>query len=247
MNINENYAKLLKPYDEVLYYFSASEKDKILIIAPHPDDEILGCGGIIKKFLSSSIQVEILLLTDGSGEIHRKTLSQVRKNEFNSALFDMGNISNVCLEFPDGELDKYFKQLVDAMVEYFKKNQPRIIFVPYILDYNIDHRISNYALTEVFKKIKFINSYIAMYEIWTPIIYPNHYINITKEFGAKYTALKCYETQEKYYRILEKVELLNKLRAKLSMRTKVEYMECFKGFSVYDYIDIIEYCKSNIF
>lgn len=69
---------------------------------------------------------------------------------------------------------------------------------------------------------------IAMYEIWTPITYPNCLVDVSLQYEIKKEALCCYRSQESYYGIYEKTIALNALRAKLSMRKQVDYMECFK-------------------
>lgn len=251
-NKNENFDESKQGYERLLiqcsftkYAFKMNKHDRVIIIAPHPDDETLGCGGIITKFSSNNIQTKILLLTDGNGERPKKQLPKERKKEFNNALSIYKNTKHQCLDFPDGKLDKHYKQLLNLLSKYILEFKPNFIFVPYVLDYSLDHKICNYVLADMLKKHNLQEIFIAMYEIWTPILYPNYYINITNEFETKKNAINCYDSQEKYYHLLNKAKALNALRAELSMRKAVKYVECFKGYNSINYQNIIRFYKKN--
>lgn len=229
----------------VKYTLPFHKGDTVLIIAPHPDDETIGCGGTINKLLTAMVNVDILLLTYGGRGGKNPNLSKIRKEEFLQAKELLGNINAFFLGYEDGELDKKIDLLSLDISKIISRSNYNGIFVPYILDSSMDHRICNYSLAQALEDSVSQDIYIAMYEVWTPILHPNHYIDISKEFCKKYVALKCYKTQEKYYHIIEKTKLLNALRSQLSMRYNLEYMECFKGFSFHDYNSVVEWHKTN--
>lgn len=247
MNVVENnnlYKKLLKPEKNVKYSFRTKAGDKALIIAPHPDDEVLGCAGIIQKMLNLSMMVEVVLLTDGAGENHNQELAQIRREEFYKAISSLGNIAVTYLGFPDGSISENYEKVIDSLSLVFQNSIPDIVFLPYVFDYNLDHQVCNFVLERVLTNLNLFSlKEIAMYEVWTPILYPNCYINVTDEFDVKKNAISIYRSQEKRYHIFDKVLALNTYRAKFSMRTNVRYMECFRSFNVKEYIDIISFLK----
>lgn len=236
--------RLLTIEKTVKYVLPFCIGDSVLVIAPHPDDETIGCGGTIRKLLSSLINIDIVLLTYGGGK--KSNIVDIRKKEFLKAISILGNINAIFLGYEDSKLAKNQDSLSRDISKLISCSDYKGILVPYILDYNIDHQVCNYSLAQALKNNISKESYVVMYEAWTPILYPNHYINISREFCIKYAALKCYETQEKYYRITEKSKLLNALRAQLSMRYNLEYMECFKSFLIEDYINMVEGYKLNL-
>ena len=248
VRINNMCKIMLKPEKDIKYSFSVKAGDRALIIAPHPDGEVLGCAGIIKKMLKELARVEILLLTDGSGKNHNEEMARIRREEFYKAAALLGDVSIAYLGLPDGGLNENYDKVIASIAQIFQNNIPDVVFVPYVLDYSLDHQVCNFALGTVLMNYScFSLKKIAMYEVWTPILYPNYYINVTNEFNAKKEAISVYKSQEKYYHLLDKTLMLNAYRAKLSMRTDVKYMECFKVFDVCEYIDIVSFlkCVSN--
>lgn len=210
---------------------------KAMILAPHPDDESLGCGGTVRLLSENSCNVSIVLMTDGKDKSLGQDLSKVRMDEFNSAISLLGCNKTICLGFPDGDLSLYVADAAEKLSKILVSEEPEIIFLPYILDFNPDHRYLNLILSMSLGKNR--NIYIAMYEVWTPIIYPDCYVDVTKEYDKKLAAIRCYSSQEEHYKIADKAKLLNGLRAKLSMRRNVIYIEAFKTFTNEDYCNII--------
>lgn len=198
----------------------------VFIVAPHPDDETIGCGGVILKMIQQHIDVRILLLTDGGAGNRPHEAAEIREREFNRAMEVLGIKNTYRLGFKDGMLAESYVLMRNELENYIKKDRPRLIFAPYIFDYNNDHQCVVSALMELRKSMTGID--IMMYEVWTPILYPDYYINITEEYPIKKMAMQCYESQDNYYSIIEKADALNRLRSTLSAYKKSNYMECFR-------------------
>ncbi|MDR0287984.1 MAG: PIG-L family deacetylase [Clostridiales bacterium] len=235
---------LLMPKEKITYTLPVDKRDKVLIISPHPDDETLGCGGAIIKMLSSSIDVAVLMLTDGNGGGRQKDISRIRKEEFMRAKSALGYTSSLVLNYPDGQLVSYQEELVNRIREILFEQAPKLIFIPYLLDYPIDHRTANIALAQALNTAPTLNTVIGMYEIWTPMANPNCYLNITDEYSCKKTVMACYQSQENYLRIVDKADALSTFRAKLSMRKRVEHMECFMLLETKEYVSMVESWKA---
>lgn len=112
--------------------------DKVLIVAPHPDDEVLGCSGLIQRLLSEGKQVDVVILSGGGKshagccQIDESTLIESRRNLSRKAakIFSLPLENLHFLDYPDGsitidcpETDR-LKELIDTL-------QPDAIFVPH--------------------------------------------------------------------------------------------------------------------
>ncbi len=184
--------------------------DSILVIAPHPDDDVIGCGGILSK--NRGKKIKVIFLTDGryGGTSYKgDELVGIRKKEAINALWDLG-ISNVeFLSFEDGTLGDNIA-MASAMLKdiYLWDN----IFLPNILDNHQDHKAAALAVYGALSKVKNVKSKLWLYEIWTPVS-PNVLVDITKEAQAKMAAINRHASQVKCYDYSEKILGLNAYRA----------------------------------
>ena len=231
---------LLMPEEKITYTLPLDKGDNALIISPHPDDETLGCGGAIIKLLSSSVNVAVALLTDGNGGGRIKDISRIRKEEFTRARSVLGYSTFDIWDYADGQLVSYQEELVEQIRRILYEHAPKLVLTPYLLDHLNDHQTANIALAQALKSASQTNLVVGMYEIWTPMANPNCYLNITDEYSQKRMAMKCYQSQEEYFGIIDKAEALSTFRARLSMRRKVEHMECFKLLEAKKYIEMVE-------
>lgn len=198
---------------------------KILVIAPHPDDETLGCGGTIARLTAMGAKVKIVLCTDDALEVEGKS---VRLEEFQLAINQLGHSQVFYMGEKDGTLKVNSERIESKLSHLISKEEIDWIFIPYILDVNEDHKAVANSIGKCLKGVKKIN--VAMYEVWTPILYPNLYIDITDTYTSKEKAVKCYKTQEIIYGIKEKVEGLDHLRTNLLMKKGYRHVEAFKFF-----------------
>ena len=127
-------------------------KKKILIVAAHPDDEVLGCGGTITKSTAQGCKVYIVFMTNGVAARNRiKRDIKIEVNERKAAAIKackiMGAEKPNFLDFQDNQLDKYpLLEIVKTIEKFIKKYSPSIIFSHYSGDLNIDHQIVNKAV-----------------------------------------------------------------------------------------------------
>lgn len=231
---------LLMPEEKITYTLPVAKGDSVLIISPHPDDETLGCGGAIIRMLSSAVKVAVVILTDGNGGGRIKNISRIRKEEFMKARSVLGYSTFDILDYPDGQLLAYQEKLGERIRKILFEQAPKLVLTPYVLDYTVDHQIANIVLAQALKSITQIDITVGMYEIWTPITNPNCYLNITDEYSQKRTAIKCYQSQENYFGIIDKSDALSSFRARLSMRRRVKHMECFKLLEAKEYVNMVE-------
>lgn len=221
----------------VRFGFSANIRKKALVLAPHSDDEAIGCAGTIFQLQSLGYEVVIVLFTLPVEEMGREDGEQVRLREFRDALSRYQNGKEIIFDFPDGELHQYCEQAKEKLKQIIEREEPGLIFTPYIMDYHSDHRCVSRMLAKALPDREIT---IAMYEVWVPILHPNYYIDISEFWDQKQRVLQCYSSQMMQYSILKKAKELNQLRASLSMRKKVKYVEAFKGMEAQKFIRLAQ-------
>lgn len=114
------------------------------ILAPHPDDEILACGGIIQQLSQMNVPVQIVAVTDGeashpgSNRWSAPALAAARTEESELALRTLaGNASRKRLRLADGDVAAHEAELIDMLVSLFGKND--MVIAPWRLDGHPDH------------------------------------------------------------------------------------------------------------
>lgn len=168
------------------------ENNRILIVSPHPDDETIGCGGILALYGS---QCDILLLTDGrlgkpegSDYSEEKTVA-VRQTEF-EAVMDFFRVHGHCeLHVQDGTLGDN-----SAAVSAVDLRQYDYIFVPNRNERHPDHKAA-YEILKKLHKAQNASGVLVEYEVWSPLTVPNRFLDVSEVMTKKFTALAKYESQ----------------------------------------------------
>lgn len=138
---------------------------KIIVFAPHPDDETLGCGGTIAKRISEGYEVLIVVMTDGryafskvlgiNSDPSPQELKQIRREEMKKAAKNLGvpeeNI--VFLDYEDESLKENSKEAEQRVTQILKKNRPTEVYFPYEKDDHRDHRATNRIIRNSVKKL----------------------------------------------------------------------------------------------
>jgi LmbE family N-acetylglucosaminyl deacetylase len=164
---------------------------KVLVFAPHPDDETLGCGGTLAR-LAQICPVKVVLVTDGSGAGGLPAgAGAVRQAEFVKALAVLGVTDAIQLNQPDG----YFEASVDlaaVVTKLLEDYQPDWVFLPSPLDYHRDHvRIAAF-LEPLCRSVASVRQ-LLFYEIWAPVP-ATHVVDITDQASLKLAALAEHAT-----------------------------------------------------
>ncbi|MDR3450385.1 MAG: PIG-L family deacetylase [Alphaproteobacteria bacterium] len=144
----------------------------ILVIAPHPDDETLGCGASIAKARELGQKVRVVIVTDGraSGYKPPTTPDQVaamRRDEALAAIqiLGVGAEDVVFLEVPDGNAAQHIAQIEEGLARQIETIQPRLIFSPYGIDEHPDHRAVAEAMEKACRKVPGTRR-IFEYPVW---------------------------------------------------------------------------------
>lgn len=203
---------------------------KVLVVAAHPDDEILGCGGTIVKHVLNGDEVHIVIMAEGltsRGNQHNiksynEELTALHANSQRAADV-LGAKSLLLCNFPDNRMDNVdLLDVVKKIEETVDQIKPDIVYTHHIGDVNVDHQVTNRAVvtacrplpTQTVKTILFFETLSSTeYQIETcdKTFLPNWFVNVEKTFVRKIEALKCYESEMREYphsRSYKSVEIL---------------------------------------
>ena len=194
-------------------------EDRILVLAPHADDETIGCGGFLLKY---GHQCDIVLLTDGrygDSIVPPEQMIEIRKQEFADVVsrYNVRNIKTLNIE--DGRLIDHFK---DFSTLDFKDYD--FVVMPHPMDFHQDH----VAVSCLFKRLcktRPFKGYVAYYEIWNTLSKPTHYIDISDVAEEKKKQINLYRSQVKNIDYASRILGLNHYRG---IRHHVEYEEDFE-------------------
>lgn len=174
-------------------------KSKILVIASHMDDEILGCGGTLKKHIENGDKVYVLYISSGESDAWEKEILDIRKGHAINVSKYMGFEEIFFADLPLIQLDKIPRlEVVKAIQKNLYSIKPDILYCHYPTDINSDHRIV-YESTIIWcraSKSPFLNK-VMLYEIFgsTTDFKPNYYVDITSQAEFKLKSMSMYETE----------------------------------------------------
>ena len=203
---------------------------KILVVAAHPDDEVLGCGGTLNQNKNKIIQ--ILFLSDGVSS-RGENLNNEIKSRKNSAIKFSKTISKlkpIFLNFPDNSFDRVkFLDIVQEIEKVIQKFKPDTILTHSSSDLNIDHQITHKAVMTACRPqpnfcVKEIYSFETLSAThWQSpsmknVFNPNYFVGVSDFMDKKIKALQCYDNEMReapHARSYESVENLSKFRGSL--------------------------------
>lgn len=199
----------------------------LLIVAPHADDEILGVGGTIAKYVDEGHKVYVCIVTSGHPSMFPESrLKELRCETLRVHEF-LGVENTFFLEFPAVLLNEVpVPELNAKLLEVINDLEPSVVFLPHYGDMHSDHRIVSSAAMVGLRpinshKVLEIYSYETLSETeWNipsvkNVFLPNTWIDITKYLDKKIEAMGMYATQIKEFphpRSLEAIESLARLR-----------------------------------
>jgi LmbE family N-acetylglucosaminyl deacetylase len=181
--------------------------EKILVLAPHMDDETIGCGGTLALHAQRGAQITVVFLTDGrngSSEVNtlygeqrerrQRELIELRTTEARAALQRLGVHRMICLDAEDGALGQC-DWAAEKLREVLLKHQPEIVYLPFYLEEHPDHRAASRVLLDAAAGTS-LQFQCMGYEVWTPL-FPNCLVRIDSTVETKKQALQEYCSQLK--------------------------------------------------
>lgn len=221
-------------------------KRKVLVVAAHPDDEILGCGATIIKHIAQGDIVHTLIMAEGltsrdlirDSEMRAGELSELHSTAKRVSEF-LGVSKLVIHSFPDNRMDgvnllDVVKKIESEVDEY----KPDIVYTHHAGDVNIDHKVTHDAVITACRSLPgnsvrdilfFETVSSTEWQIMTAdkIFKPNVYVDVTEFMGKKRQALELYASEMRDYphpRSYKGIELLAQYRG---LTVGVHYAEAY--------------------
>jgi LmbE family N-acetylglucosaminyl deacetylase len=215
--------------------------DSMLVVAPHQDDETIGCGGVLALQVRAKRPVSVVLLHDGADGhdelgMTRPELVALRNEESRRAAAILGMEPPIFLSYPD--LTASSAQAAEALRRIITDRKVDAVFVPFMLDGHPDHRKANYILAAALKKIEH-HVRIFGYEVWGLSI-PNVIVVIDDVMEQKLAMLRCFEFANKAVDYVNTTQGLNMYRSRMLGSGVSKYAECFFEIPSPEYIDLVE-------
>jgi len=198
---------------------------RVVVLAPHMDDEVIGCGGTLRRMAQRGADISVVFLTDGrwgdagleamderSRRARQRELMEVRKAEAHRAAEIIGISTLYFLDGEDSALaaTPFVRGQVQSI---FGARNPDTVFFPCPGDPHPDHRATARALWEAAQARPWSFTCYA-YEVWAPLD-PTCIVEITDTFPVKEQALRAYRSQLKDRDFLRVVRGLNAYRSML--------------------------------
>jgi LmbE family N-acetylglucosaminyl deacetylase len=185
---------------------SGEEARRVAVIAAHPDDEVLGCGGTIRRHTLAGDEVWTVILADGEGsrDAAGKEAVAAREVAMRAAAEILGIRHHATHRLPDNRLDAMpLLDLIKIVEAHIREIAPAVVYTHHAGDLNVDHRCVNQAvLTACRPQPGIAVRRIAFFEIpssteWqmpssAAAFTPNHFVDIGATLDAKMAALKAY-------------------------------------------------------
>ncbi len=215
----------------------------ILVVVAHPDDEILGCGGTIAKFVEEGHNVFVQILGEGATSRDEKRDVQKRSEDLKNLVLQAEKANKIVGSgrvffeyFPDNRFDTVaFLDIVKAVERIKNVVSPDLVFTHFENDLNVDHRLTFKAVLTAFRPVfgeKPVDIYsfevLSSTEWGLKSFFPDYFVNVSKTIGKKIDAMKCYDSELREFphpRSLKGIEVLANFRG---MSAGFEFSEAFK-------------------
>lgn len=199
----------------------------VLVLAPHPDDEVFGCGGALVRHSQAGDVVSVRVVTDGAfgqADLVRSEHAAMRAAESRAAAQVLGYSDLAFLSYRDRELAGC-DGLVLELLKIVGELDVDLIYVPSIDEMHPDHHaLALAALRAVALCARDVS--IAMYEVGRPLSRVTHLVDVTEVFGVKQEAMRCFPSQMHHQSYDRHIIALNTFRT-YTLPKEVHYAEAF--------------------
>ena len=220
--------------------------DSVLVVAAHPDDEVLGCGGTIARHADAGDQVQVLIVAEGATS-RQQQRNRIQAGEELSALAQaaqtagsiLGAAGVELLDLPDNRLDSLDRlDLIKRLEERIDRHQPQVVYVHHAGDVNVDHRRLHEAVVTACRPMpghpvrRLLSFEVASSSEWqppgsAPAFQPNWFVDISDQWQRKREALLAYSSEMRPWPHARSLEALEHLARWRGAQVGVEAAEAF--------------------
>jgi LmbE family N-acetylglucosaminyl deacetylase len=220
--------------------------NSVFIVAAHPDDEVLGCGGSIARHADAGDHVQVLIVAEGATSRQQ----QRDRGQVNADLSDLaraaqkageilGALGVELLDLPDNRLDSLDRldliKLIEARIESY---QPQIVYTHHSGDVNVDHRRLHEAVVTACRPTpghcvrRLLSFEVASSTEWqppgsAPAFQPNWFVDISAQWERKQLALEAYASEMRPWPHARSIQALEHLARWRGAQVGVEAAEAF--------------------
>lgn len=201
----------------------------ILVLAPHPDDEVFGCGGALTLHAASGAKINIVIAT--AGECGGRP--ELRLQESTRAATVLGYPPPVCWHYPDRGL-VYGEKLIQEIVDYLHQHTIDLLYAPSLWENHPDHRALALAAMEACRRCEHV--ILLAYEVGAALR-PNFLLDISAVFTKKQQAMECFSSQLEEQAYDQHIHALNIFRTYTLPKT----IQAAEGFERYTHTELKNY------
>ena len=193
----------------------------VLVIAPHPDDESIGCGGALCLHARRGDRIWAVYLT--SGELGLKHLPRhhawlTREREAGRAAKILGIARLFFLRLPDWFVSDAVEKGASKVRRILKGAKPDLVYLPHEQEWHPDHKAALPILRAALKDGRTVAPVARAYEVWTPLPAYDHVEDISAVLPRKLRALRAHKSQLGEFDYVRAVSGLNQFRGALAAR-----------------------------
>lgn len=182
-------------------------KIRICVLAPHPDDEVLGVGGTLARHASAGHETHVVIVTRGTAPHCSEAEVETVRREAAEAHTKLGVTATHFLDLPAASLDIFpHRELNSAIAKVLHEVRPDELYLPFVGDIHVDHSlIFHSAMVAIRPNGPSTPSRVYTYETlsetnWnapyiTPGFHPNHFVDISSFLPKKLEAMACFSSQ----------------------------------------------------
>jgi len=228
---------------------SIDNAGRVMVIAAHPDDEVLGCGATIHKLVKKGWQAHLVVMSAGvsgrhildqkaSDDIQEKQTQLGRQLRRAAAVIGYKGVDT--FDFPDNRMDTVGRMdLVHAIRPLIERERPDLVLTHHPGDYNWDHTVTfdavimaarcnppDFSPREI-RTFEVLSSTERGWQDPSRIFSPNYYVDVSSSMDAKKLAMSYYESESRPYPHPRSLEALEYLARRRGNEVGVFYAEAF--------------------
>ena len=220
--------------------------NSVFVVAAHPDDEVLGCGGSIARHADAGDHIQVLIVAEGATsrqqqrdrvQVDRELSDLVRAAQKAGEILGASGVE--LLDLPDNRLDSLDRldliKLVEARIERY---QPEIVYTHHSGDVNVDHRLLHESVVTACRPtpghcVKRLLSFeVASSTEWqpsgsAPTFQPNWFVDISAQWERKRLALEAYACEMRPWPHARSIQAVEHLARWRGAQVGVEAAEAF--------------------
>jgi LmbE family N-acetylglucosaminyl deacetylase len=218
----------------------------VLVVAAHPDDEILGCGGTMKRLTREGHEVRIAILAEGMSSRfpHREDADQQQLQHLHAraqqAADKVGAKELVLCKLPDNRLDTVpLLDVVKLVEELIARFRPQVIYTHHPGDLNVDHGVVHRAVLTATRPVagQCVREIYAFevpsstewaFQRLEPSFRPNVFVDIAETLETKIEALGCYDTETRKFPHPRSAEALRAIATRWGSVAGIQAAEAFE-------------------